>query len=91
MNLLFLCEALVLAAFRLCGAQTVILDPKNKSEADHLYVIDKGIGSTFLNANPLHVESLVDRRDDGSNQVRIFDVVSAAFGEAPACRCCSWT
>jgi len=58
MKLLFLCAALVFTAFRLCGAQTVIPDPKNKWEADHLYVIDKDIGSVFLNANALYVQSL---------------------------------
>jgi hypothetical protein len=49
---------IVLAACRLCGDQTVIPDPKNRWEADHLFVIDKDTNSVFLNANPLYVRSL---------------------------------
>ena len=58
MKLFCLITAVVLTAFRICGAQTVIPDPKNKWEADHLYVIDKDTSSTFLNANLLYVRSL---------------------------------
>lgn len=58
MRPLFLCVVLVLTAFPVCGARTVIPDPRNNREADHLHVIDEDIGSTFLNANRLHVQSL---------------------------------
>lgn len=58
MKLFCLIAAVVLTAFRICGVQTVIPDPKNKWEADHLYVIDKDTSSTFLNANLLYVRSL---------------------------------
>ena len=58
MKLILLFAAVLLTALRLCGAQTVIPDPKNQWEADHLFVIDKDTSSTFLNANLLYVRSL---------------------------------
>lgn len=58
MKLILLFAAVLLTAVRLCGAQTVIPDPKNQWEADHLFVIDKDTSSTFLNANLLYVRSL---------------------------------
>ncbi len=58
MKHLVLMTTCLLAVLRLCGAQTVIPDPKNQWEADHVYVIDKDTNSTFLNANALYVGSI---------------------------------